>query len=322
MSFIPNLRSKPPDAEYVQSKIDVLVSYKDVLDQADAAGGLAELDNPNLYKIAVVGTGPAGVVTAYELLRIGVAVDIYSTDHSSSRYGRAYSRPFAGNETFIAEMGAMRFPPSEASLFWYMDKFGIAYDANFPDPGKVTTLLHLDGQSFTWEANQPAPPLFATVTAGLNALVQDDTILEDGTTLMAPARITQLMIDGDFRGSLAAWQPWIDNFEDLSFGAGLSRIFQRTTTPPGGERWTDDDMAIFGTIGVGSGGFGSLYSVQFLEILRLFVNELETDQQFVPSGIASVFDAIANADVGGGKVLDNHINERVVTVEYSTRTAR
>ena len=93
-------------------------------------------------------------------------------------------------------------------------------------------------------------------------------------------------------------------------------------TPPGGRKWTDDDVAVFGTLGVGSGGFGPLYSVAFLEILRLFINELETDQQFIPAGIASVFDAIANADTGGRTVTNCYINERIVGIAYSDATPK
>ena len=118
---------------------------------------------------------------------------------------------------------------------------------------------------------------------------------------------------------LDAWQELagagdgtVTHFEHLSFGAGLSVIFQLNPNPPGGG---DDDMEIFGTLGVGSGGFGSLYSVQFLEIFRLFVNELETDQQFVPTGIASVYDAIANAKVNGVSVIDRHIAQDIVDIQ-------
>lgn len=319
MSFVPNLRTKRPDQEYVQSKIDVLVNYHDVLTAAEEAGGLVTgLVNPESFRVAVVGTGPAGIVAAYELLRLGVVVDIFSRDHASYRYGRSFSYPFPGNEKYLAEMGAMRFPPSEAGLFYYLSKFGIAHNDNFPDPGNVDTLLYLNGRSLDWKAGQPAPPLFDTVNAGLTALINEDTVLADGTTLKSPTAMTGYMMSGDYDSAFSAWQEWLTNFEHLSFGAGLSMIFQLNPNAPGGTRWTDDDMAIFGTIGVGSGGFGALYSVQFLEIFRLFVNELETDQQFIPTGIASVFDAMASTKVGGVSVLDRHINENVVTIEPAT----
>ena len=319
MSFVPNLRTKRPEQEYVQSKIDVLVNYLDVLNTAEKAGGLVTgIDNPHEYRVAVVGTGPAGIVAAYELLRLGVVVDIFSKDKAPYRYGRAFSYPFPGNETYLAEMGAMRFPPSEVGLFFYLSKFGIDYNANFPDPGKVDTLLHLNGRSLDWKAGQPAPSLFDTVTKGLDALMNEDTTLADGTVLKSPKAMTGYMMATDYDSAFSAWQDWLTHFEHLSFGAGLSVIFQLNPHAPGGTRWTDDDMAIFGTIGVGSGGFGSLYSVQFLEIFRLFVNELETDQQFIPTGIASLFDTMASTKVNGSAVNDRHINEDVVDIEYVT----
>ena len=317
MSFVPNLRTKRPDKDYVQSKIDVLVNYHDVLNAAEEAGGLVTgLVNPGAFRVAVVGTGPAGIVAAYELLRLGVVVDIYSRDRAAYRYGRAFSYPFPGNEEYLAEMGAMRFPPSEAGLFFYLSKFSISYNDHFPDPGKVDTRLYLNGRSLDWKASQQPPALFSTVHAGLAALVKDDTVLADGTTLKSPTAMTGYMMAGDYDSASRAWQEWINHFEHLSFGAGLSVIFQLNPNAPGGTRWTDDDMAIFGTIGVGSGGFGPLYSVQFLEIFRLFVNELETDQKFIPTGIASVFDAIANAKIDDVSAVDRHINENVVGIEY------
>lgn len=316
MSFVPNLRTKRPEQEPVQSKIDVLVNYLDVLNAAEAAGGLVTgIPNAGSYKVAVVGTGPAGVVAAYELLRLGVTVDIYSSDQASSRYGRAFSHPFPGNEQYLAEMGAMRFPPSEAGLFFYLKKFGIGYNDKFPDPGKVDTLLYVNGKSYTWPAGGSAPSLFDTVNAGLHALTTKDTTLADGTVLKSPEAITGYMMAGDYGYALMAWQDWITNFEHLSFGAGLSVIFQLNPNPPGGTRWTDEDMEIFGTLGVGSGGFGSLYSVQFLEIFRLFVNELETDQKFIPTGIASVFNAIATTKVNGVSVIDGHIAHDIVDIQ-------
>jgi len=316
VSFVPNLRTKRPEQEPVQSKIDVLVNYLDVLNAAETAGGLVTgIPNPGSYKVAVVGTGPAGVVAAHELLRLGVVVDVYSSDQASSRYGRAFSHPFPGNEQYLAEMGAMRFPPSEAGLFFYLSKFGISYNDHFPDPGKVNTLLYVNGKSYTWEVGGPAPPLFDTVNQGLHALRTEDTTLADGTVLKSPEAMTEYMMVGDYESALLAWQDWITNFEHLSFGAGLSVIFQLNPNPPGGTKWTDDDMEIFGTLGVGSGGFGPLYSVQFLEIFRLFVNELETDQKFIPTGIASVFDAIATTKVNGVSVIDRHIAHDIVDVQ-------
>ncbi len=61
----------------VQVVTDVLVNHHDVLDASETAGSLVTgVDNPGRYKVAVVATGPAGIVAAYELLRVGVEMDI------------------------------------------------------------------------------------------------------------------------------------------------------------------------------------------------------------------------------------------------------
>ena len=147
-----------------------------------------------------------------------------------------------------------------------MDKFGIKYSADFPDPGKVDTYLYLNGTRYTWKAGEKPPALFATVQAGLDAFINQDTTLSNGTLLTAPARISSYMLKGETEAAFNVWQAWIKAFEGVSFGYGLSLVFQLNDTPPGGRKWTDDDVAIFGTLGVGSGGFGSLYSVALLEI--------------------------------------------------------
>jgi tryptophan 2-monooxygenase len=44
--------------------------------------------------------------------------------------------------------------------------------------------------------------------------------------------------------------------------------------------WTFEDFDKFGTVGIGSGGFGSLFSENFAEIMRIMINGLEHEQRF------------------------------------------
>ena len=137
MSFVPNLRTKRPDQEYVQSKIDVLVNYLDVLNAAETAGGLVTgIPNPSSFKVAVVGTGPAGVVAAYELLRLGVNVDIYSSDQASYRYGRAFSYPFPGNEQLPGRDGCHAVPALGGRAVLLPEEVRHRLQRQVPGPGQ------------------------------------------------------------------------------------------------------------------------------------------------------------------------------------------
>ncbi|WP_250645754.1 FAD-dependent oxidoreductase [Burkholderia sp. PAMC 26561] len=67
--------------------------------------------------------------------------------------GRTWSATFPSQPPqYLAELGAMRFPPSEYSLFHYLDQFDFEATSSFPDPGSVLTTLGYQGQTYVWEA--------------------------------------------------------------------------------------------------------------------------------------------------------------------------
>ena len=238
--------------------------------------------------IAIIGAGIAGLVAAYELLRAGAA-NVVLFEASDRIGGRTWSSTFTeAAPAFLAELGAMRFPPSEYSLFHYLDRFGIKATSSFPDPGAVLTNLGYQGQTYVWPAHGNPPDMFATVNAGWNAFISEGFAPETGPALIAPVAITGLLRSGQTAAARNAWQAYINVFGNESFYSALCRIFG-SANPPGGKRWRyPDDYELFGALGVGSGGLGPMYPVAFLEIVRLMVDELETDQLFIPAGIESL----------------------------------
>ncbi len=282
---------------------DILFDYAQYMRDIDTNNGIGTCTDDNIT-VAILGTGAAGVVSAYELLRSGVKnVHLYTPDDVQTRpYGRchsvAFDRQTDANHPVLAEMGAMRFPISSVILFHYLKAFDIAYTSRFPNPGKVNTLLRTNGKSYVWQADAPPPAMFGKVAKGWESLINEGFVTADGTALTAPAQIAQMLKQQQTQAVIPLWQQWIDRFEGLSFRASLSVIFQHSDTPPGGEKWTEQDMQLFGTLGVGSGGFNPFYGVSFIHKLNLFNNELETDQQFIPAGIQSVIDTIARHRVG------------------------
>lgn len=301
MLHIPILRHRPERAVKPFPYIDTLFDYGGFLD--GASDSLGHLPAHAAHEpIAVVGSGLAGLVTAYELLRAG-ARDVTIFEASKRAGGRAFSRPFSARyPEFLAELGAMRFPPSEFALFHYLDAFGIAHTPNFPDPGKVLTNIGYQGRTHVWRPESKRPPaLFTRVANGWNAFVQQGCQLADGARLPAPACITRALEAGHREVAVAAWRAYLQAFEQLSFYSGLVSIFT-APQPPGGERWLRSDLELFGALGLGSGGFGPLFQLGFMELLRLIVNELETDQELVPGGIESLVRAFCGQRFHGTRL--------------------
>jgi glycine/D-amino acid oxidase-like deaminating enzyme len=70
-------------------------------------------------EVAVIGAGISGIVAAYELMKLGLKPVVYESDRIG---GRLRSETFKGGDGTIAELGAMRFPPSATTLFHYFDQ--------------------------------------------------------------------------------------------------------------------------------------------------------------------------------------------------------
>ncbi|NEB70173.1 FAD-dependent oxidoreductase, partial [Streptomyces fulvissimus] len=69
-------------------------------------------------EVAVIGGGLSGIVTAYELMKMGLKPVVHEADQIG---GRLRTVGFDGCDPGLrAEMGAMRFPPSSTSLQHYI----------------------------------------------------------------------------------------------------------------------------------------------------------------------------------------------------------
>jgi tryptophan 2-monooxygenase len=114
----------------------------------------------------------------------------------------------------------------------------------------------------------------------------------------------------------------------------------------GGQVWTEDDFERFGTLGVGSGGFGAVYSAGFNSIFRLIVNGLESDQAIFAKmtddglqatgirelakaiwqratdlGLKTKFDAVAKITSGGGDDVDYVVIQETPSSDNGNPTA-
>jgi tryptophan 2-monooxygenase len=267
-ALVPSRVARPaqalPDAFPGWPYIDTLYDYTRILDNAAPIATLPE--DAQGAPVAIVGAGAAGMVAAYELLRMGASPRVFEA--SGRVGGRNWSEPFAGSPMF-AEMGAMRMPAS-SKVFWrYAGAFGLK-SMEFPDPGKVPTCLYYENQAYEWQAGAAPPGPFAQIQADWEAF-----------TTPFVEKINRAWNDGgrDPSALQPVWQGLIDEYASTSFYQALVE---------GIPQWGPEQRNAFGALGIGSGGFGPLYDVGFLEILRLIVNQLEIDQLGIVRGISGL----------------------------------
>ncbi|MFA0961653.1 flavin monoamine oxidase family protein [Roseivirga sp. BDSF3-8] len=274
-------------------------------------------------KVAIIGAGLAGLSSAYELLKCGVDVTLFEASQRIG--GRLYSKKFEEGSPEIAELGAMRFPPSEELLFDYFKEFNIPTTPNFPDPLSVNTIISYKNSTHSIPAGGNVPDEFDNVYTGWNALIDNGATVtytdaagnKQTVVLAAPAELEKAM-QLDKEGTplnttldpVAEWKKYLDVFNNKSLFDGLVTIFNGPN-PPGGTTWNyPEDYERFASLGAGFGGFGPLYEAGFLEIIRLVINGLESNQVFVPSGIEEVAYNLYNTEVslphGGTTTVASH----------------
>lgn len=189
----------------------------------------------------------------------------------------------------------------------------------FPDPGKVPTSIVYQNQTYSWPAGGKPPRIFDNVSAGWDNFAGGFTPI-----------IANLADPTKFHEVRQAWQELVylpntpgpeRSYSAISFYQGLVEAFVENADKYGCAPWTEDDFSLFGALGLGSGGFGPLYSVNFAEIIRLIVNGLETDQQFYPGGLDAFINGFVNRLKIGGKATVR-LQSRVSGVKSlgSTRT--
>lgn len=296
------------------SFLDLLYDYGSFLEAADIKLGCIPKNTENL-RIGIIGAGISGLIAAYELLRAG-AKNIVLIEAEKNRIGgRAFTKIFDEEKPqFIAEMGAMRFPSSGIATAHYFKKFGIDTTEAFPDPGIVDTEIYYRGRSYFWKANTAPPSIFSKVFHGWHAFLNDGVVLGNNK-LIAPRYLTKLLSEGNYNEAQLAWQKYLDIFSDFSFYTGLITIFTGSF-PPGGIRWEKpDDFHIFGSLGIGTGGFQPLYNISFTEIMRIIINALDVDQRIIRAGISSFVNSIASTSFHEKTIRDRLVIGKIIGLQ-------
>lgn len=232
-------------------------------------------------RVAVIGAGFAGATAVYELRRAGVKnITVY--EGRGRIGGRADSPKFTDSEgrPYTNELGPMRVPEN-SKLFWhYLSKI---VDENtpqalFPNPGVVATQLIYRGIPYTWKDEDfPQPPNpapedavnWAQLSADMGAFL--DSLTLGGITLGEVAELLQKesLAPEDEAKIHVYWSYFLEKYDYVSFIAALEEFF--------GDKWGAEQYNMFSTLGLGTGGFGPLFPVCFLEIFRLFLWEYENE---------------------------------------------
>jgi len=232
--------------------------YVGLISQKD---GLTSFQLSHQARVAIIGAGAAGLAAAFELARVGIEPVIYEA--SDRIGGRLHSYRFPGDPHAIAELGAMRFPPTAFTLFHYMKAFGLQTQT-FPDPLIVPTALYVNNERYVCqgEAELPQP---------LQQVAKKWTDLINGIVQLERRK------GGDAETRRGLWQEQIDKYANISFYQMLAD-----------NGWSSAEISLFGSLGLGTGGFDSLYNISFLEILRIIHCRWEMDQKLIKGGAEQV----------------------------------
>ncbi|EXK27342.1 hypothetical protein FOMG_16156 [Fusarium oxysporum f. sp. melonis 26406] len=240
------------------------------------------------FSIPLVGGGITNVALAFNLVKAGGDVGLIEATDDMGGCLRTIQTPDGFHYTFIQ---------------------------NFPDPGKVPTIVFCQETPISWISQNITVKGFEKVSNGWGSLISK------GLT-----GVSQSITASSRNGKSTSM-----SFGNDSFYTALQRIFgeKHEWDVPGGQVWTEDDFERFGTLGVGSGGFGAVYSAGFNSIFRLIVNGLESDQAIFAKmtddglqaigirelanvkwqratdlGLKTKFDTVAKITSGGGGDVD------------------
>ena len=215
------------------------------------AAGLGAIPAQHLgTPVAVVGGGISGLVAAYELMRLGLRPVVFEAGQLG---GRMRTAGFPGHPGPVAELGAMRFPPSATTLFHYIGLVGLR-TRPFPNPLAAATphtVIDVNGDRHAARVTEDLPAVYQEVS---DAWAK---VLEEGADLSA---MDSAIRHRDTATVKAIWNRLVPQLDDQSFYGFLA------AAPPFA---SFRHREIFGQVGFGSGGWDTDFPNSVLEVLRV-----------------------------------------------------
>lgn len=222
-------------------------------------------------EVVVVGAGIAGLVAAYELMRIGLRPVVYESSHLG---GRLRSQPFEGADGIVAELGGMRFPRSSTAFHHYVDLLGLP-TAPFPNPlteAAGSTVIDLHGRTYYGRTLADLPPFFTEVADAWASALEEGAGFTD---------LQQAIRERDVPRIRALWAELVEVWDDRTF-------YDFVSTSKAFSDLSFAHREAFGQVGFGTGGWDSDFPNSMLEILRVVLTGCDDDQLLVVGGVEQV----------------------------------
>lgn len=223
-------------------------------------------------EIGVVGAGMAGMVVAYELMKLGLKPVMYEAGRIG---GRLRSQRFAGaDEEIIAELGGMRFPDSSTAFWHYVNLLGLE-SRPFPNPlteAAGSTVIDLESQKHYARTIEDLPQIFREVSDAW------DTALKTSVPFDA---LQQAIAAKDAQRVRELWTPIVEKWDERTF-------YDFVTSSKSFSELTFRHREIFGQVGFGTGGWDSDFPNSMVEILRVNATACDDNQHFIYGGAEKV----------------------------------
>lgn len=206
--------------------------------------------------VAIIGAGASGLLAGMELLRAGHYPVIFEASERIG--GRLFTVREFEDPLVYAEMGSMRVPPVHRTLMHYLSLFDIK-TRQFPNPNNVSTCYYINGKK---EFGSPAKQV---------PWVEHLYHKWDSAIRPIAQRMQEAWPDPARRTS--AWEELTTQYHHMTFRDFLVE-----------EKWLQEEIDLFSTVGFGVGGYGPLYPISFIEILRINVCRWDDDQLEIIGG--------------------------------------
>jgi monoamine oxidase len=234
--------------------------------------GLGRLPAERLgAEVAIIGAGMAGMVAAYELMKMGLKPVIYEAGRIG---GRLRSQAFEGASGIIAELGGMRFPVSGTGFYHYVDLLGLS-SKPFPNPlspATPSTIIDLEGETHSAEKQSDLPRIFQEVAEAWHEALEETASF---------AAIQRAIRARDVPALKAIWNRLVPLWDDRSF-------YDFVATAPAFAKRSFHHREVFGQVGFGTGGWDSDYPNSMLEILRVVITNCDENQCYIEGGVEQV----------------------------------
>ena len=222
-------------------------------------------------EVAIVGAGMAGLVAAYELMKLGLKPVVYE---ASKMGGRLRSQHFEGQAGVIAELGGMRFPVSSTAFYHYVDLLGLE-SAPFPNPltpASGSTVIDLEGRTHYARTLADLPPLFTEVAEAWARALEDGAAFTD---------VQRAIRHRDIPALKALWNRLVPLWDDRTF-------YDFVATSDAFSKLSFQHREVFGQVGFGTGGWDSDFPNSMLEILRVVMTACDDHQRLIVGGADQV----------------------------------